>query len=91
MKMVIGPTPHKFMELVKDSIKVDKICGLDKTVEYQVYLFESNVNEIGLIMGTEILLDELFITYLIKEVYVNNTNDIIKEYCEYYGVPLYII
>ena len=25
------------------------------------------------------------------KVYVNNTNDIIKEYCEYYGVPLYVI
>lgn len=91
MKMVIGPTPHEFNEMVKDSIKVNKICGLDKTVEYQVYLFECYINEIGLIMGTEILLDELFITYFIKEVYVYNTNDRVKDYCEYYGVPLYNI
>lgn len=92
MKLVIGPgTPDKHNLNVKDTKSIDKICGLDKSIEYQVYLLDCEINEIGLIIGTEILLDELFITFNITNVYTNNINDIIKEYCLYYSVPLYEI
>ena len=92
MKLVIGPgTPDKHNLNVVDEKYIDKICGLDKTIEYQVYLLDCEINEIGLIIGTEILLDELFITFNIANVYTNNINNIIKEYCLYYSVPLYEI
>ena len=92
MKLVIGPgTPDKHNLNVEDTKSIDKICGLDKSIEYQVYLLDCEINEIGLIIGTEILLDELFIAFNITNVYTNNINDIIKEYCLYYSVPLYEI
>ena len=92
MKMVIGPnTPNRYEEIIENSLKVNKICGLDKTIDYQVYLFNCNVNEIGLIMGTEILLDELFITFKVKEVYLYNVCGNVENYCLYYGVPFYIL
>ena len=89
MTIIIGQmTPNEQIKYnIPSFISVKNICKLDKNEIYTIYIINVEINDFGLIKGTDIILDELLITYKIEKVYYKLEN---KEYlfnaCSYYGV-----
>ena len=93
MMLIIGPNPPKKLILENNNyLIVTAICKIDKGLNYDLYLLDKNINDIGLLNETSIILDELFITLKIDKVFYKNVNeDKLLEYCNFYGVPVYEI
>lgn len=94
MDLLIGPVTPFVNVLHQSEFKtINKLCGLSHEQEYNIFVSNSHITDFGLVVGTEILLDELFIGHRIKRVYCirKNDNRILKSFCDYYGVPCYAI
>lgn len=94
MDLLIGPvTPFLNVLHQSEFLSITKLCGLPHDQEFKVFVSNAHIKDNGLIIGTEILLDELFIAHKIKGVYcvAKNDNKILKDFCNYYGVTCYEI
>ena len=94
MDLLIGPvTPFINVSHETEFKTISKLCALPRRQEYNVFISNSHITDFGLIRGTEILLDELFISFNIKRVFCvkENDNRVLKEFCSYYRVTCYEI
>lgn len=89
MTILIGQiTPNEQTKYhITNYLTIKNICKLDKKDIYTIYIMNTEINEFGLIKGTDIILDELLITYNIKTIYYKlENNEYILNACSYYGV-----
>ena len=92
MTIVIGHvTPEELAQYkIGDYKIITKVCQLDRKQEYEIYIINTNITDYGLIQDTEIILDELFITYNIcKLFYKLNDPTYLLNSSQFYGVTVY--
>jgi hypothetical protein len=92
MTIVIGQiTPDEQIQYnISNYQTINKVCSLAKNEEYEIYIMNTKINDFGLILGTDIILDELFITYQITRVFYKVEDaEYILSASSYYGVKVY--
>ena len=92
MTIVIGNVTPKDVEKyqIVDYKLISKVCELNKDLDYVIYILNTSISDYGLIYNTEILLDELFITYHIQEVYYKLEDyEFLLSTCNYFGITVY--
>lgn len=92
MTLLIGQiTPDEQIKYnILDYSKIRNVCNLDKQKTYTIYIMNIKVNDFGLILETDIILDELLITYNIDCIYYKmDDSKYLLNACSYYGVKVY--
>lgn len=92
MTILIGQiTPDEQIQYnISNYQTINKVCSLAKNEEYVIYIMNTKINDFGLILGTDIILDELFITYQIAKVFYKVKDaEYILSASSYYGVKVY--
>ena len=92
MTIVIGHvTPEDLNKYeICDYKIISKVCELDKNQHYVIYILNTEISDYGLIKDTEIILDELFITYRINRLFysLKDPNYLLSA-CKFFGVKVY--
>lgn len=92
MIIIIGHvTPEELAQYnIEEYQSISKVCGINKNDIYDIYIMNTEINDFGLIKNTEIIIDELFITYKINCVFYKlNDASYLLNACLYYGVTVY--